>query len=54
MVHVLKFIIFGDDIDLQSPKGVNNDEVYREIWNLVFIQYNRDKDGKLHELPKNM
>ena len=43
---------FGDDIDLQSPKGVNNDEVYREIWNLVFIQYNRDKDGKLHELPK--
>ena len=43
---------FGDDIDSQSPKGVNNDEVYREIWNLVFIQYNRDKDGQLHELPK--
>jgi len=24
---------------------------YRELWNLVFIQYNRDKTGKLTELP---
>ena len=42
---------FGDDINKQTPNGVNSEEMYREIWNLVFIQYNRDKDGTLSELP---
>ena len=32
--------------------GVNGDcGRYIELWNLVFIQYNRDEQGKLHPLP---
>ena len=40
----------GDDINAQSPKGINSSDLYWELWNLVFIQYNRHKDGKLEEL----
>lgn len=33
-------------------EGVNGENArYREIWNLVFIQYNRAADGTLTELP---
>ncbi len=42
--------------NMKDVKGhvcsVNGDcERIIEIWNLVFIQYNRDKEGKLHDLP---
>lgn len=38
--------------DFNNPAYVNaGSPECIEIWNLVFIQYNRDKEGKLHDLP---
>ena len=43
-------INLSDDFD--NPNFVNAGvPECMEIWNLVFIQYNRDEAGKLHELP---
>jgi alanyl-tRNA synthetase len=43
-------INLSDDFD--NPKFVNAGvPECMEIWNLVFIQYNKDETGKLHELP---
>lgn len=40
----------GDDYE--NPKWVNAGvEECIEIWNLVFVQYNRDETGKLNDLP---
>ena len=37
-----------------GPPGTPEDDGdrYVEIWNLVFMQYDRDKEGTLHPLPK--
>ena len=42
----------GDDPSKQSPAGVNASDQYWELWNLVFIQNNRNADGSLDDLPK--
>ncbi len=46
------FYDHGEDVP-GGPPGSENDDLdrYIEIWNLVFMQYNRDSDGTMNPLP---
>ncbi|PJE78428.1 Alanine--tRNA ligase [invertebrate metagenome] len=46
------FYDHGADIAGDPPGGINDDgDRYIEIWNMVFMQFNRTADSEMHPLP---
>jgi len=51
-IHIDRGPEFCDSTDPNHVCEVNSGCArFIELWNLVFIQYNRDEQGKLHQLP---
>ena len=43
---------YSGPLEEMRPEGVNVDDAYLEVWNLVFMQYDKDETGALTPLPR--